>query len=257
MQTKTNIRTAAALILLIQIVTSFGVIALLNRMTDLYQQHIEQNLVALETAQQAKNLGHDGAWAAAFLGAVSFILVVLTLLYLRRHVINPIKEIYETTYDFEQGNLFRRCTTVGFSLELERIAQTLNNLLDEHQLQANQQTALTTSPLPSNQLERVALLKLIDRNPAPVLIFDTDGQLVATNTAANELDHSPAEDLISQATQAIAASPDLRPPGFQVTELQNQGWIVEITLDNNLSPCEAAHRSAGYLDTSPSTSKGV
>lgn len=233
MQTKTNIRTAVGLILLVQIVTSFGVIALLNRMTDLYQQHIEQNLIAIEAAKQAKNLGHDGAWAAAFLGAASFILVILTLLYLRRHVINPIKEIYEATFDYQQGNLFRRCTTVGFPLELERIAHTLNTLLDEHQFHANRQTPLTTSPLSTNQLERVALLNLIDRSSTPTLIFDTDTQLIAANSAAISLDQQPDEELLNHAAQVIRTKPDARPPGFHVTELYNQGWIVEFHLDNN------------------------
>ncbi len=232
MQTKTNIRTAAGLILLIQIVTSFGVIALLNRMTDLYQHHIEQNLIAMEAAAQAKNLGHDGAWAAAFLGAASFVLVVLTLLYLRRHVIRPIKEMYETTYDFQHGNLFRRCTTAGFPHELEKIASTLNTLLDEHQFQANRQTPLTTSPFSASQLERMALLNLIDRSLNPILVFNTDGQLVATNHAATEREQIPDEDLLSHAKQAIEAKPDARLPGFHVTELHNQGWIVEINLDN-------------------------
>lgn len=232
MQTKTEIRTAVGLILTIQIVISFAVIALLNRMNALYQTHLEKNLVALNAAQQAQNLAQDGAWAAAFLGAASFGLVILTLLYIKRRIINPIQEIYQTAIDYQQGNLFRRCTTVKLSPELAVIAHTMNTLLDEHQFNANRQTPLTTSPLATSRLERTALLNVLDRSSNPTLVFDSARQLIAANHAASELQDDPQDQLLSHATQALKTSPQSAPPGILFTELPNQGWIVEIDLDN-------------------------
>lgn len=232
MQTKTDIRIAVGLILLIQIITSFGSIALLNRMNALYQRHMTQNLVAIEAAEQAHRLGQDGAWAATFLAIASFILATLAYFYIQRRIILPIQELYETTYDYQQGNLYRRCTINAFSHELEYIAHTMNTFLDEHQFHASGQTPLTIPPLANSQTERTALLHLLDQNPNPTLLFDTDARIIAANKAAIDLQLSADPTPLSHATLLLKTSPSQPNPGFHITQLPQHGWLVEIHLDN-------------------------
>lgn len=93
---------------------------------------IEVNRHAMEAVDRhAQRLGQGGAWAAVFIGALSFALSLVVLARLRKRVLVPLVELYDTLDEAKRGNPFRRCRPCEAPLELERVLALTNGLLDE------------------------------------------------------------------------------------------------------------------------------
>jgi len=80
---------------------------------------------------EARRLGSAGAWAAVFIGALSFGFSLLVVSLLRRRLLEPLLEIHETLRAAQQGDRFRRCRGFDAAVELKQAGQALNVLLDE------------------------------------------------------------------------------------------------------------------------------
>lgn len=93
---------------------------------------IEINREAMNKVdQEAKRLSTAGAWAAAFIGFISFLASILIIRRLRTRVIDPIAEIYNVIESNRLGENFRRCTSRQAAPEIQHIQHELNLLLDE------------------------------------------------------------------------------------------------------------------------------
>ena len=80
---------------------------------------------------RARRLGSAGAWAAVFIGTLSFALSLLILSLLRRRLVEPLLELHAVLSAARAGDRFRRCRPFDAPLELKQAAHSVNLLLDE------------------------------------------------------------------------------------------------------------------------------
>ncbi len=80
---------------------------------------------------QARRLGESGAWAAVFIGFLSFLLGVLLIVRLQRRFVAPLLDLHEVLQQAAAGNRFRRCRLADAPHEVIQLTQCVNRLLDE------------------------------------------------------------------------------------------------------------------------------
>ena len=85
----------------------------------------------MEADQEAQRLGVAGAWVAALVGVLSFGMSLLVLRRMRRRLVAPLLELHATLEAARQGERFRRCHSRGAPLEMRRVLESVNLLLDE------------------------------------------------------------------------------------------------------------------------------
>lgn len=132
----------------------------------------------------ARRLGLAGAWTAVLLGLVSFALSLAISRRLTRRIDLPLYEMEEALNGVRQGDTFRRVSITDSPVEVLRIADGVNALLDASMIRTTRTTIHAIDPV------RAALLKLLDERPIPTLIVDEDGTVVATNRAAMALENA-------------------------------------------------------------------
>jgi methyl-accepting chemotaxis protein len=81
--------------------------------------------------EEARRLGAGGAWAAVFVGALSFGLSLLVIVLLRRRLLEPLLELHAVLAAARGGDRFRRCRAFDAAIEVKQAAQSVNTLLDE------------------------------------------------------------------------------------------------------------------------------
>jgi methyl-accepting chemotaxis protein len=80
---------------------------------------------------EARRLGSAGAWAAVFVGSISFALGLLIVAQLRRRLLRPVLEIHDVLAAAHNGDRFRRCKLLDAPIEIRKAAESVNRLLDE------------------------------------------------------------------------------------------------------------------------------
>lgn len=80
--------------------------------------------------REAQRLGRAGAWSAVVVGFVSLVLSLIVLARLRSRLLLPLVEIRDVLLDAQSGGR-RRCRPRPAPLEVRRIAEMTNRLLDE------------------------------------------------------------------------------------------------------------------------------
>lgn len=80
---------------------------------------------------EARRLGAAGAWAAVFIGSLTFALSLLIVAQLRLRLVDPLLELHAVLTAARLGDRFRRCRAHVAPVELKQAAQALNTLLDE------------------------------------------------------------------------------------------------------------------------------
>ncbi|MBA3974969.1 MAG: hypothetical protein C0504_12230 [Candidatus Solibacter sp.] len=80
---------------------------------------------------EARRLGSAGAWAAVFVGAVSFALSLLIIVQLRRRLLRPLLELHDVLVAAQNGDRFRRCRMMEAPVEVKKATHAVNRLLDE------------------------------------------------------------------------------------------------------------------------------
>ena len=134
-----------------------------------------------EADQAARRLGLAGAWTAVLLGVTSFALSVTVSRRLTRRIDLPLYEMESALNSVRQGDTFRRVSIADSPVEVLRIADGVNALLDAGMVRTTRTTIHAIEPV------RAALLKLLDQRPNATMLVDEDGTVVAANQAALEL----------------------------------------------------------------------
>lgn len=131
------------------------------------------------TDTEAQRLGYAGAWTAAGLGVVSFVIAVAVSRRLVRRVEQPLAEIDAALLAARRGDTHRRVNVSDAPEEVVRVAQEVNDLLDLR----CQAPGCATPPV---DIDRAALLHLLEGYGAPAAVLDAGGTLRATNAAARD-----------------------------------------------------------------------
>lgn len=141
------------------------------------------NVAAMEAQDaDARALGVAGAWAAAALGLAGFGLGVVVRRRIARDIEVPLAEIDAALTASRGGDPHRRAgIRPDRPLELARVAQGVNDLLDRRQPEGTRRALRMATG------DRAVLLHLLDREPLGVVVVDATGDLLAANQAANEL----------------------------------------------------------------------
>jgi hypothetical protein len=136
----------------------------------------------IRTDEEARRLGYAGAWAAVFLGALSFAWAVPALRRARRRVIAPIQEVGSVLDAAHAGDTYRRCRRVPGPAEIEKIMSGIDDLLDARALRG-----FAEQPSLRAVADRQILLHLLERRPGPVWVITASGALDAANRAGLDL----------------------------------------------------------------------
>lgn len=188
-------------------------VAALGRLGDI-------NVASMKEAdQRAKQLGTAGAWIAAFLGGLGFVLSVLAVRRLTRRFLTPLNELAETVEAYRQGDLHRRFSTADAPLELARVGETVNGLILD---QLGHETPQSTHVA----VDRAALLFFLDTLERPAFVLEPGGAVVASNSAgADHLRTDAGRTLLD----ALRADPDAPPAGVSARSMRGAAWLVELT----------------------------
>lgn len=128
--------------------------------------------------EAARQLGSAGAWAAALLGALSFVFGVLALKRFARRILTPLGELVETAQAFRRDDPHRRTREVHMPAEFEVVARALNELLDRAK------SGEPGEQDPGHALEQQALLALLAERPRPTVLLDERGRVRVASTSA-------------------------------------------------------------------------
>ncbi|MCA9752705.1 MAG: hypothetical protein KC591_10975 [Gemmatimonadetes bacterium] len=79
---------------------------------------------------EARRLGGAGAWAAVGIGFLSFLGSLFVIGRVRRRVVAPLVELHEVLTEHARGDVHRRCRTSNAPVELRRVLEAVNRLLD-------------------------------------------------------------------------------------------------------------------------------
>lgn len=163
--------------------------------------------------ERAKQLGIAGAWAAAFLGFAGLGASLLSMGRARRRILAPVTELARVAAAHHAGETHRRCLAPAAAApELARVMETMNELLDVRE-------RTVCGPPRAAPVERRALLRLLDARDEPTAVVDADGQLVATNRAADDRLAGPDGERLRDALRRAAAG---EPPA-EVTRMEHLG----------------------------------
>ncbi|MCB9665677.1 MAG: hypothetical protein H6732_16330 [Alphaproteobacteria bacterium] len=163
---------------------------------------------------RAQRLGRAGAWAAVLAGLLGFALSVRAYRQIRDRLVGPFLEVDATLSAWRAGDPHRRCLPLEGPLEVRRVAQHLNQILDRH----DEDRARHTTPA---HTERPALLALLDRQDHAIVVVGRAGEVVAANTRAHALEGPESAGVIAA---AVAGGKEV--PGWHVTEV-DRGWLAE------------------------------
>ena len=81
--------------------------------------------------EEARRLGGAGAWAAVFVGFVSFLLSVFVVVRLQKRVVRPLVDLHQVLEGAREGDRLRRCRLADAPREVIQVTQAVNRLLDE------------------------------------------------------------------------------------------------------------------------------
>ena len=197
-----------------------AVTAMHQALTDLTDAH-RTAMVAEE--DDAGRLGRAGAWAAVLLAMFGFALSVVVIRRLTRQLVDPLHELNATVVAFRSGDHFRRCRTSDAPVEFHAAAETFNNLLDATLVDRAREHR-------GQDIDRLALLHLLDDLPKSVLVIDAEGRITAANSVGMQALAVDAEGRLRQQARlhAKGGGPDVFGPGATVTPLGHDGWLVEL-----------------------------
>lgn len=96
------------------------------------RQLIHINRIAMrEVDDEARRLGVAGAWAAVFVGFLSFLLSVFVVLRLQKRFVRPLVDLHQVLQVAHEGDRLRRCRLADAPREVIQVTQAVNRLLDE------------------------------------------------------------------------------------------------------------------------------
>jgi len=90
--------------------------------------------------EEARRLGGAGAWAAVFVGFLSFLLSVFVVIRLQKRFVRPLVDLHDVLEGARQGDRLRRCRLSDAPREIIQVMQSVNRLLDERLERTNGHT---------------------------------------------------------------------------------------------------------------------
>jgi nitrogen fixation/metabolism regulation signal transduction histidine kinase len=141
---------------------------------------------------------------------------------LTRQLIEPLHELHATVVAFRSGDRFRRCRTIDAPVEFHAAAETFNSLLDA--------TLVDRAREPRGQdIDRLALLHLLDGLTRSVLVIDAEGRITAANAVGMQALAVDAEGRLRHMARLLAkgGASEAFGPQATVTPLGHDGWLVE------------------------------
>lgn len=79
---------------------------------------------------RAKQFGYAGAWGVVFMATAAFLVGMIFLRTLDRHLTEPIQEIDEVVRSFCKGDTLRRCSLRNPAVPVRQVLGHINDLLD-------------------------------------------------------------------------------------------------------------------------------
>lgn len=84
-----------------------------------------------EVDREAQRMGIAGAWAAVFIGLISFSLSVFVFVRLQARFVAPLVDLYQVLEAARSGERLRRCRLADAPKEVSQVLESVNKLLDE------------------------------------------------------------------------------------------------------------------------------
>lgn len=81
--------------------------------------------------EAAQRLGNAGAWAAVFIGFLSFLLSIVIVVRLQKRFVQPLVDLHAVLENARAGDRLRRCRLSDAPREVIQVTQSVNRLLDE------------------------------------------------------------------------------------------------------------------------------
>lgn len=91
-----------------------------------------------EADAEAQRLGSAGAWAAVFIGFLSFLISVLVVVRLQERFVRPLVDLHEVLEAAREGDRLRRCRLADAPREVIQVTSAVNRLLDDRLQVQNQ-----------------------------------------------------------------------------------------------------------------------
>lgn len=174
--------------------------------------------------EDAQRLGAAGAWAAVLVGFLSLLLSLFVLARLRRRVLLPVLEIHDVLGEASFVGK-RRCRPRESALEIGRIADSVNGILDDRAARwlGGSRGAEGVVPESSERSLHAALVALLGEEGRPALVVDEDGRILRANASAlAALAGSDGERLREALRPATVES---QQPGAAGTDVQAGGGV--------------------------------
>lgn len=143
--------------------------------------------------RRARRMGASGAWAMALAGVAGFLLALRMLVRLQERLLVPIAEVRRVTEAALDGDGRRRVNARSAPPDLRQLAENLDRLLDDRELDRARLASVDCAPTTDAPLLRRALVLLLDRAERPAVVVTDGGQVVAASSSLLDLSPSPAE----------------------------------------------------------------
>ena len=171
---------------------------------------------------EATRLGYASAWAAVFLGAISFAWGLAAVRRARARLINPLHEVAAVLEAARAGDRYRRCKRIPAPAELERIMAGVDDLLDARALRR-----WADEPSPRQLTDRIVLVFLLEQKQGPAFVLGADGSVEASNSAGLEQLQGEDSDVQKRLKEAVAA--EAPPDDIRLCQIEGvDRWIAEV-----------------------------
>ncbi len=171
---------------------------------------------------EATRLGYASAWAAVFLGAISFAWGLAAVRRARARLINPLHEVAAVLEAARAGDRYRRCKRIPAPAELERIMAGVDDLLDARALRR-----WADEPGAKQLADRSVLVFLLEQKQGPAFVLGTDGSVEASNQAGLKTLQGEESDVQKRLKEAVAA--EAPPDDIRLAHIEGADrWIAEL-----------------------------
>lgn len=189
--------------------------------TDLWELSDINRDSMLQANDRAKQLGTAGAWALVFLGLIGLLFSMGLLRRARVKLINPVYELGSVLQACSKGDGHRRFSPGRASRDFQEVAEVVNALVSEHFTRRERDWETVA------KLDRVALLRLLDREGDPTVVCKPDGAIAAANEAALELlSGATGADIRADLAQVCRAGAVVE--GISVEPLHDAGLLCRL-----------------------------